>query len=116
MEEATEYCIKNKCKGYNAIPSGLFPLIKDPRTINRRLGTDSQGKERLVTGEEKAYCTILTEKEEKSLVNFLLNMNRCRQGLSEKEVGGGVLNILRARQAVNKKGGRKLHALSKNAK
>ena len=37
LVEATEYCIRNGCKGYTALASGLFPLIKDPRTINRRI-------------------------------------------------------------------------------
>ena len=50
---------------------------------------------------------MLTEKEEKSFVKYLLNRNRCRQGVTEKEGEGIVLNILCTREAVNKKGGRK---------
>ena len=46
----------------------------------------------------------------------MLNRNRCRQALGEKEAEGVVLNILRTRDAVNKKGGRKFHPLSANAK
>ena len=54
--------------------------------------------------------------EEISLLNYLLNRNRCRQAISEKETEGLVLNILRTCQAVNKKGRRKFIALSANAK
>ena len=45
---------KNNCRGYAAINSGLFPLIKDRRTINNRLD------ETVATGNEKHYCRILT--------------------------------------------------------
>ena len=115
LKEAMEYCIEKGCKGYAAIASGLFPLIKDPRTINRRL-EDAPGKSKIVTGQEKSYCKMLTEKEETSLVRYLLNRNRCRQGVTEKEGEGIVLNILRTRDAVNRKGGRKAIPLTNNAR
>ena len=115
LREAAEYCIENKVKGYAALSTGLFPLIKDPRTINRRIA-DMPGKKKLITGQEKSYCKMLTEQEEKTLVKYLINRNRCRQGVSEKEAEGIVLNILRTREAVNTKGGRKFIALSGVAK
>ena len=37
LQEATKYCIEKKCKGYQAVSTGLFPLIEDPHTINRCL-------------------------------------------------------------------------------
>ena len=46
--------VDNNCKGYGALESGLFPLIKDPRTINKRLN------EEIRIGEEKSYCRELT--------------------------------------------------------
>ena len=35
ISAAVKYCVENNCKGCKAITSGLFPTIKDPRTINR---------------------------------------------------------------------------------
>ena len=35
ISAAVKYCVENNCKGYKANTSGLFPTIKDPRTINR---------------------------------------------------------------------------------
>ena len=54
--------------------------------------------------------------EKTSLLKYLLNRNRYRQAVSEKETEGLVLNTLRTCQAVNKKGRRKFIALSANAK
>ena len=115
LKDAVTYCIANNCKGYSALSTGRFPLIKDPRTINRRLD-DKENQGKIVTGEEKAYCKLLTKKEEQSLVNYLINRNRCRQGVSQKEGEGVVLNILRTRKYVNRRGGRKVVPLSENAK
>ena len=46
---AVLYCQQNNCRGYTAVKSGLFPLIKDCRTINKRLDGGS-------IGDEKEYC------------------------------------------------------------
>ena len=98
--------------------SGLFAMLKDPRMINRRIQDNGnyQGASQILTGDEKEYCHVLTKEEEKSFVNYLLNRNRCGQGLNEKQAEGVVLNILRTRDTVNKKGGRKFIGLSENAK
>ena len=32
--KAVQYCNDNSCKGYSALATGLFPLIKDLHTIN----------------------------------------------------------------------------------
>ena len=37
LQEVTRYCIEQKCKGYQAVSSGLSPLIKGLHTINRHL-------------------------------------------------------------------------------
>ena len=37
IEDAVKYCIENGCKGYKALQTGQFPLIKDARTINKHL-------------------------------------------------------------------------------
>ena len=48
---------------------------------------------------------------------YLVNRNRACQGLTDKEVEGVVLNILRVRQQIHRKGGRNRGApLSQNAK
>ena len=30
LRKAVQYCLENNCKGYKAIQSGQFPLVKDP--------------------------------------------------------------------------------------
>ena len=70
LNAAVEYCRENDCKGYAALSTGRFPMIKDPRTINNRL------ENIIVTGEEKSYSTILTKTEEEKFVKYLLNKNR----------------------------------------
>ena len=52
--EAVEWCQLNGHRGWKAVNSGLFPGIKDPQTINKRL--DGM----IETGKEKDYCKILT--------------------------------------------------------
>jgi len=37
LEKAVDYCKENKCRGYAAMPTGNFQLIKDPGTIKKRL-------------------------------------------------------------------------------
>ena len=110
IEEAVQWCRDNNKRGWSAIKSGLFPLVKKYTTIDNRL----DGK--VTHGAEREYCSILTSKEEESLVRYLKNKSRCLQGLNQKETSVLVLNILKTRQAVNKKGGRRFVPLSTNAK
>ena len=70
LEEATQWCRDNDKRGWAAVSSGLFPLVKDGRAINRRL--DDVVK----TGKERQYCSILTHDEEMQLVSFVKNKNR----------------------------------------
>ena len=55
-------------------------MIKDPRTINRRI-KDKENKRNITTGDETAYCRLLTKKEEESLVKYLISPG----GLSSDE-------------------------------
>ena len=55
--KAVMACVENGKRGYAALKTGLFPLIKDCEAMTKRL----DGK--IVTGEERAYCTILPSKE-----------------------------------------------------
>ena len=84
-----KYCKENSCRGHVALKTGRFPPIKDRETFNRRM----DGK--IVNGREKSYCTILTNFEEQSIVNFVKNKNRCMLGLSKKELEKLILDVLR---------------------
>ncbi len=55
--EAMLFCCKRTGTRYSAIKSGLFPLVKNRRTINKQL----DGK--IITGQEKNYCSILLPDE-----------------------------------------------------
>ena len=81
LKAAVIYSRENNCKGYTAVKSGLFPLIKDNRTINKRLDGGT-------IGDEKEYCSVLTKSEEHSLVRFVKNRNRCLQPINRKNSCG----------------------------
>ena len=65
IDEALEWCIENNKRGWAAKATGLFPLIRDVKTINRRL--DGLVKNQ----QEKDYCSILTDDEEHQIVDFI---------------------------------------------
>ena len=112
LQEAVEWCLQYNARGYKALKTGMFPLIKDRETINRRLdGT-------IVTGLEKQYCSILTVAEEDSIVSFVKNKNRALQGINKADLTRLILDVLRIRDHWNrtKKGGRAFLKLSENAK
>ena len=112
LNNAVSWCRENNRRGWAAINSGLFPLIKDLRTINKRLDGEIR------SGEEKNYCSILTNEEEISVVRFLKNKNCCFQGLNKLKTTKMILNILGLRQHYNQKykGERGFVKLSKHAK
>ena len=70
LKNAVEWCTLNGKRGWAAVSSGLFPLIKDGRAINRRI----DGK--VENGNEHGYCSILTKNEEEQLVAYVKNKNR----------------------------------------
>ena len=70
LTETVEWCKLNGHRGWKAVNSGLFPGIKDPQTINKRL--DGM----IETGKEKDYCKILTSTEGESLFRYIKNRNR----------------------------------------
>ena len=111
LRNAVVWCRENNARGWSAVKSGLFPLIKDCRTINKRLDGEIR------TGHEREYCSILTNDEEISIVRFLKNKNRCFQGLNKKKTEEIILNVLRLRDHYNRKfkGGRGFIKLSNNA-
>lgn len=73
LKQAVAYCKANGCRGYAAIATGKFKLIKDPRTINSRLDSPD---DKIIIGQGKAHQRVLTFEEEKSFVNYLQNKNR----------------------------------------
>lgn len=70
LKNAVQFCVANNCRGYAALKTLKFPLIKDARTVNKRLDG------LITTGHEKYYQSILTEEEEASLVRHIKNKNR----------------------------------------
>ena len=112
LVEAVEWCREHNCRGYSAVKSKLFPLVKDRRTIDKRL----DGK--IITGQEKNYCSILLPSEEEFLVEYVKNKIRTYQGVGKAPLTELILKTLKIRDHLNKqaKGGRKYKALSKPAK
>ena len=108
IEEAVKFCKENDCKGKKALATGNFPLIKDHKTITRRLS----GK--VIHGNEKQSVSILLPSEEECLVRYAKNKSRAMQPLRRADMNKIIMNILRVRQAANKKlkGGRKFIKLS----
>ena len=111
LAAAVEWCKTNDKRGWSALKTGGFPLLKDARAINNRLDGKVQN------GNERQYCQVLTEMEENSLVRFVVNKNRACQGVGRKDIEKYVLDLLKVRQALIRKfRGRKVVPLSNNAK
>ena len=106
------WCKQNKARGYSVIKSGFFPFIKNRRTTDKRL----DGK--IITGQEKNYCSILLPDEEATLVQYIISKNRCYQGINRADLNELIIKILAVHDHMNKtkKGGRNYRALSRNAK
>ena len=68
LKKAVMYCKENNCKGWAALNTGMFPLFKDPRTVNSRLEKlDSE----IIVGEGKPHLRVLTFEEERKFVQYL---------------------------------------------
>ena len=67
LQEATKYCIEKKCRGYQVVSTGLFPLIKDPRTttgilkIRKKQETFDSRRKKLLQNLDKNGGDIPTE-------------------------------------------------------
>lgn len=112
---AVAFCRENSCKGKKAISSGICPLIKDHRTINKELEKNNQGSKRKYSGRKDS---ILTPGEEHVLVSHMKNLNRAGQGIKRPVVTKLVHDMLVIRSKVNakNKGGRKYCQLSRAAR
>lgn len=73
LKSAVKYCKDNNCRGYAAIATGLFPLVKDPKTINSRLDVPQN---EIIFSQGNAHLRVLTFDEENKLVKYLKNKNR----------------------------------------
>ena len=91
LKDAVNWCQEHKCRGYSAIKSKLFPLLKDCRTIDKRL----DGK--ILTGEEKNYCSLLMPSEEEMLVECVKNRNTAYQGVNRASLNELIIKILKIR-------------------
>lgn len=111
IEQAVTWCKEHQKRGYAALKTGLFPLIKDRGTIDRRL----DGK---CNNPKKEHLRILSPEEEHSIVQFVKNKNRCHQGVTKKHVTSLIIDVLKIKDHCNTKlkGGRKYVKLSANAK
>ena len=112
IAEAVKFCKENNCKGKKALSTGRFTHIGDYRAINSAL---EKGQSSFFAGTKN---TILTLKEEQSLVSHMRNKNRAGQGMKRKDVIKMISDILTIRSKVNQKqkGGRKYIPLSKSAR
>lgn len=93
IKAAIEYCLINNCKGKAALATGRFPLIKDHKTIGRRLSGD------VIHGEEHKSRAILTPQEEELLVEYM--KDQCQQTqliLTRKEMNAVIINMLQTRK------------------
>ena len=110
IQEAVSWCKENNKRGHSALQIGKFPLIKDRGTIDRRLDGE-------IKNENKEHLQILTPEEERSVVEFIKNKNRCHQGISRKQVRDLIVDVLIIRNYCNSqnRGGRKYIKLSQNA-
>jgi len=111
IESALSWCREHKKRGYAALATGKFPLIKNRGTIDRRL--DGKCK-----NNKKEHLRVLTLEEESSIVEFIKNKNRCHQGISRRQVTSLIVDVLRIRDHCNSKvgGGRRYVKLNKNAR
>ena len=79
IESAVSWCREHGKRGYAALATGKFPLIKNRGTIDRRL--DGKCK-----NNKKEHLRVLTLDEERSIVEFVENKNRCHQGISRSKL------------------------------
>ena len=64
LAAAVDWCLQHNVRGYSALNTGQFPLINDRKTVNRRLD------KKVINGKEREYCSILTDKDELSIVSY----------------------------------------------
>ena len=81
--------------------------MKNRKTIDSGL----DGK--IVTGEEKRYCSVLTAEEEIDIVEYVKKKNRAYQGINRGDLTKIIIDTLKIRKHLNKKGGRNFTGAAK---
>ena len=112
LKSAIQYCKDNNCRGFKALKTGNFPLIKSPNTINNHLDAKVAHPDK-----SKDYCSILTSDEEEVLVKLMVSKNLAKQPFNRKDATKFIFTMLKLRQQINRNcnGGRKYKALSRPA-
>ena len=107
LTAAVQYCKDNNCKGYKALATKQFPLIKSPLTVNHHLA----GK----VSEGRADIATISAAEEKLLADFMINKARAFQPLSRKDANQFIWTMLQVRNTINQKnkGRRRVEPLSR---
>ena len=85
--------MENNKRGWAALTTGKFPMIKDPKPINRRLNDIMENTK------ENDYCSILTDEEEEQIVEHLKNRSHCLQGFTRAELTVLIMNVFKTRKA-----------------
>ena len=108
LTKAVEYCRAHKCRGYAALKTGYFPLVKCGRTVNKYLDKKQD------PSASSEYCSILTVEEERLLVKMFVMKAQAYQPFNRKHACKYVVSMLKLRNSVNKAvgGGRKFKKLS----
>ena len=89
LSRAVKYCQDKNICGYSVVRTGLFPSIKDARTINRQSDQPISP-----TKSKRSDCKILSDMEEQALVRFLKNKSCSTQGATHAEATKFVHDIL----------------------
>ena len=107
--KAVKWCIDNECKARKAFNSGLFEGVTYS-TLKRRLA-DHKADAR-----KASKSTILTEQEEKDLVEWMQEKNREHGGVGRQAVCVKICQMLELRRTMRRLNfDRKYDALSANA-
>ena len=97
LSRAVKYCQDKDVRDYSAVKTGLFPSIKDARTINKQLDEPTSP-----TKSKRSDCKILSNMEEQALVLFLKNKSCSMQGATRAEATKFVPDILHVQEHLNK--------------
>ena len=98
LAAAVSFCQSNTVRGYQALKTGEFPLVKSYTTINNILDGRKPPVER-----SKEYCSAITVAEEQLLVSWIITINRAYQAPNRKDLNQFIIKMLMIRYATNKK-------------
>ena len=88
-EQVWLYCQDKNVCGYSAVKTGLFPSIKDARTINKQLDEPT-----FPSKSKQSDCKILSNTQEQALIRFLKNKSCSMQGDTHAKATTFVYDIL----------------------